>query len=56
MNAREQAQWITTRARVLLLMRRALAASCEDLLAEGSADEEPTPIRNALMLHNARGE
>src|SRR5262249_2092844 len=56
MNASEQAQWITARARVLLLMRRALAATrLEDLLAEGSADEEPAPIRNALMLHE-RGE
>jgi hypothetical protein len=53
MNERQQrvralARWITTRAEVLLLMRRALQASCEALLDEGSADEEPMPIRNAL--------
>jgi hypothetical protein len=59
MDARQQrilasARWITIRARVLTLMRRALQASCE-ALPDGDLDEgEPTP-RNALMLHE-RGE
>jgi hypothetical protein len=48
------AMWITTRAQVILMMRRALQASCEALLDEGSADDEAPP-RNALMLHE-RGE
>jgi hypothetical protein len=52
MNAKQRriaasAQWISTRATVLLLMRRALAHELEDLLLEGSADDEPAH-KNAL--------
>jgi hypothetical protein len=42
------AMWITTRARVVLIMRRALAHELEALSPDAaSADDEPR-IRNAL--------
>lgn len=60
MDARQQriialAQWITTRAEVILLMRRAVERASEDLPDEGSADDQPAP-RNAskVRVHEGR--
>jgi hypothetical protein len=50
---RALARWITTRAEVILLMRRALALADEALLSEGSADGEPAPS-NASMMWKVR--
>jgi hypothetical protein len=67
MNARQQrvgasARWITTRAEVLLLMRRALAAAAPaGRTARDPPDDtddagQPTPIRNALPMPMVRIE